>query len=104
MRKVFLDDLPRKGGKLGLIDWSKSTGYEVPFVYDDIYDKFKIIGYNKEKRVLTAEYDEKRRDVYSEEIRNCRRGRLIQKISGDFKKEIDEHIKDDKRDLIITDR
>lgn len=104
MRKVFLDDLPRKGGKLGLIDWSKSTGYEVPFVYDDIYDKFKIIGYNKEKRVLTAEYDEKRRDVYSEEIRNCRIGRLIQKISGDFKKEIDEHIKDDKRDLIITDR
>lgn len=34
MNKVILDNLPRRG-KLGkYVDWNKSVGYEVPFVYN----------------------------------------------------------------------
>ena len=41
MKKVFLDELPRKYGfgankdKL-IVDWNNSIGYKVKFIYDDI--------------------------------------------------------------------
>lgn len=54
MRKVFLDDLPRKEGIGALkgkqvIDWKGSIGCKVRFIYDDIEDKIEIKDYNKKK-------------------------------------------------------
>lgn len=54
MRKVFLDDLPRKEGIGALkgkqvIDWKGSVGCKVRFIYDDIEDKIEIMDYNKKK-------------------------------------------------------
>ena len=46
MRKVFLDELPRKGGKSDRIDWKKSVGCKIPFIYDDIQGEMEIINYN----------------------------------------------------------
>ncbi|WP_133014901.1 hypothetical protein [Clostridium cuniculi] len=106
MRKVFLDDLPRwgSGTNKGKIKWSDSVGCEIPFIYDDIHDKFKLIDYKKEKCILTAEYNGNIRKLYSEDIKKCRICSLIQKRNGEFKIDIGETLKDKKRDLIITDR
>lgn len=57
MRKVFLDDLPKKYGfgankdKL-VIDWKKSIGYKVKFIYNDIEDEFEIIGYDHKVNIV----------------------------------------------------
>ena len=51
MRKVFLDNLPRWGiggkAKVGYIDWSKSKGYKVSGIYDNINFEMEIIDYKE---------------------------------------------------------
>ena len=44
MRKVFLDDLPKIGNK---INWEKSVGYIVNFIYDNINGTVVISDYFK---------------------------------------------------------
>ena len=61
MRKVFLDDLPRKEGIGALkgkqvIDWKGSIGCKVRFIYDDIEDKIEIMDYNKKKCKVLLSY------------------------------------------------
>lgn len=46
MRKVFLDEIPKRPEG---IDWQKSVGHTVYFVYDNIEGKIKIVEYNKNK-------------------------------------------------------
>lgn len=43
MRKVFLDDLPRR--KNGRISWQESIGYKINFVYENIEDSLTIVDY-----------------------------------------------------------
>lgn len=47
MRKVFLDNLPRKGKQ---IDWKNSKGYKIKFTYDDIEGELFIIDYMSKNR------------------------------------------------------
>ena len=51
MRKVFLDDLPKGGQHISnkYINWSKSIGSKVKFVYDDINGEIEIIDYISNK-------------------------------------------------------
>lgn len=56
MRKVFLDDLPRR--KEG-IDWAASVGHKVKFIYDDVEGEFEIIRYEKNKQRLSYLYNGK---------------------------------------------
>lgn len=50
MRKVFLDELPKKkyGNKL-VTDWKNSIGYGIPFVYDNTEGKIEIVNYLKKE-------------------------------------------------------
>lgn len=67
MKKVFLDDLPRKNnGKGKNIDWKNSVGYKVHFIYEDIDDYIEILDYidcklnikynNKELKINTSNF------------------------------------------------
>lgn len=61
MRKVFLDDLPRKEGIGALkgkqvIDWKGSFYYKVRFIYDDIEGEVEIHDYDIKKNYLTIKY------------------------------------------------
>ena len=47
MRKVFLDELPRKNKN---INWKQSVGYVVKFIYDDIEGGVEIIDLTRENR------------------------------------------------------
>ena len=42
MKKVFLDDLPKRGK---LVDWKNSVGHKVKFIYEKIEDEIEIINY-----------------------------------------------------------
>lgn len=61
MRKVFLDDLPRKYGigankdKL-VVDWNNSIGCEVKFIYDDVKGILKITNYCKDTSRISFKY------------------------------------------------
>ncbi|MEM5592782.1 hypothetical protein AAHH67_15435 [Niallia circulans] len=42
MKKVFIDHLPkRKNGKSLKIDWNKTIGHKIYFVYEDIQGNLK---------------------------------------------------------------
>lgn len=67
MKKVFLDDLPRRNnGKGKNIDWKNSVGYKVHFIYEDIDDYIEILDYidcklnikynNKELKINTSNF------------------------------------------------
>ena len=50
LKKVFLDDLPRheNGKHIGKINWKKSIGKSVNFIYDDVEGKFVIEEYRNQ--------------------------------------------------------
>ena len=104
MRKIFLDELPRKmhAGK-ECIDWINSVGHTVSFIYDDIKDEIKFVDYKN--GFLYIKYKENPiYKLYQSSILYCNIGCLIKKHTGDYKIKIGTKIIDDKRDLIITDR
>lgn len=61
MRKVFLDNLPKKYGfgankdKL-VVDWNNCIGCEVEFIYDDVEGVLKILDYCKDTRHISFKY------------------------------------------------
>lgn len=107
MRKVFLDDLPRwqKGEGLcrpGAINWKKCIGYKVPFIYDDVEGELEILDYGK--TVLTIEYKGDEFLIYTDAILRCSLGKVVGRYTNEFKMQIGQTFKDDKRDLIVIDR
>ena len=109
MRKVFLDDLPRKegiGSNKGkmVIDWGKCMGYVVDFIYEDIKGNVEIIGYIKKTEALIIKYNNKEYSIKSINFKQCKLGKVVMKITTEFKYEIGHRFKDDKRDIVLTDR
>jgi len=109
MRKVFLDDLPKWGkeghGKEGTINWEKSTGKLIHFIYNNIESNFEIINYDKEKQKVNIKYNNNIYLLQTNKILNCKIKKIlnIEKVYK-FKIEIGEHIKDNKRNLTIIDK
>lgn len=102
IRKVFLDDLPRKGSR---IDWKNSIGYKVPFVYEDIDGEIEIIDYYFDVQKLTILYENKIEGcIKTGDFQKGKIGGILGKITKDFKIEIGTPFKDENRDIIITDR
>lgn len=102
MRKVFLEDLPRKGK---LIDWKKSAGYKVKFIYDNIEGYIEIINYNKNHGNLTVKHNDKiNKSINTGNFINCKLGGILGKVTKNFRIEVGTTFKDDKRDITIIDR
>lgn len=100
-KKVFLEDLPRT--KRG-IDWLSSVGSEIKFIYDDILGTMKIKEYNKDTKYLTLLYKNKEYEIYRGHFMKCAIGRIVGRITPDFKYEIGEQIKDKNRNITIKDK
>ena len=107
MRKVFLEDLPRWGiggkAKVGYIDWSKSKGYKVNGIYDNINFEMEIIDY-KEGYLYIKYLDNPIFKIATSGLKSCKVGSLLEKHTGEFKIKIGQILKDSKRDIIITDK
>jgi hypothetical protein len=108
-RKTFLECLPRKYGVGGnknklVIDWINSIGYNVYFIYENIIGWIEIISYKKDKRILKVKYNKFESEINTNQMSNCNIGRIIGKITSEFKIEIGQTFKDNKRDITVTDK
>jgi len=106
LRKVFLDDLPKYNyGNNTHIDWNKSIGYKINFIYDNTEGELEIVDYQSKGQFLYVKYLDN--DIYkilTGSFCNCNLGELLGKYTYNFKVEIGHIFKDEKRDLIIIDR
>ena len=100
-RKIFLEELPRRGK---LIDWKNSIGYKIKFIYEDIKDEFEIIEYDKKYQKLKIKYNDNEYYILIGNLKKCKLGNILNKHTYNFKIEIGQTFKDNKRDLTITDR
>lgn len=86
------------------IDWKNSIGGTIPFIYGDINGELKLI--NKEKEIITIEYNNKQYRISSGTLRQCK----LKKVVNDYKDvvnwkyNVSDNIKDNKRDFTILDR
>lgn len=96
---VDLSKLPRKKhGERICIDWNKSVGEELPFLYDGISGKIKILKYNKSNHsfvVYVDGYTPPDGDtIYLGTIKNCEFKRLLTKKIIDTAPEMIKYLKD----------
>ena len=97
MRKVFLDDLPKKLGR-GInknkecIDWSNSIGFKVKFIYDDIEGELEIVKFNKEKYKLNVKYNNDIFLISTTEFINCKLGEIVGKFIINYRYNIGDII------------
>lgn len=84
MKKVFLDELPKrnKNGKKRMIDWKNSIGYKVPFIYNDVVGEFKIINYFN--GLLTLKYNVNISNITINNFINAKIGGIIGCINIDY--------------------
>ena len=107
MRKVFLDDLPRKNVNRhgSVIDWELSVGKTVSFEYDSIVGDIKIISYDKKRRYIQVMYNGKIKEIQVNNFANkAAIGRIIGIGDNTFRFDIGHTFKDDKRDFTIVKR
>lgn len=84
MRKVFLDDLPRRGK---MISWVDSVGYVVSFIYDDIEGDIKITSYSKTNTKLSVIYNNQNFNIHTVSLSECRIGRILKKDINNTEKQ-----------------
>ncbi|HCL4447248.1 TPA: hypothetical protein N2D16_002853 [Clostridium botulinum] len=100
---VCTDNLPKKN--TNKIDWKNSIGYKVNFQYKDIKGTIEIINCDTKSRCLTIKYlDKEPFKISIGNFQNCRLGKLLGKITNEFKIKIETHFQDDKRDITIVDK
>jgi len=102
MRKVFLDDLPRRGGS-NQIDWRKSVGFKVKFIYDidnsnynnRIEGELEIVDYEiKNKNLyLILKHNDNIFSILPSGLSNCKLGAKLNVYSKEYKYNIGDIIK-----------
>lgn len=110
-KEIDLSGLPyfirmKNGEEKRYIDWTNSVGYIVPFIYGDIKDSFIISKYCKEEESIYISNDKYKNNfkIQTKHIRKCPIGVFLEKHTKEFKVKIGQAFKDERRDLIITDR
>jgi hypothetical protein len=104
-QEIDLSKLPRWeiGRHKDKINWKKSVGYKVHFIYDDIEGDLLIVNYTKTNEVEIS-YNCKSVIINTIRLTKCQIGQLLNKITSDFKVEIGTRFQDSKRDLTIIDK
>lgn len=104
----ILTELPKwgKGGKAKerSINWSETVGMELDLLYYGEIYKVKVIKYKSQR--LWIDYDGYIYDkgILPGNFNKGQFGKILKLKTKEFKYEIGEVFKDDKRDLVITDR
>jgi hypothetical protein len=104
-KKIFLDELPKeKYGDYFRIDWNSSIGYKVYFIYDNIDNYFEIINYIPKGQKVTIKYNNNEYIIQTPNLLQCRIGKILGKVTDEFKIEIGTRLQDDKRNITIIDK
>lgn len=88
MRKMFLDELPTNHRG---IDWNKCIDLDVYGIYKNGMLKIKYLNND----IF---------NMHTNSFKKCKFGKILKKHTGEFKYEVGQIIKDDKRDLLIVDK
>lgn len=91
MRKVFLEDLPRKGGKgvnkgKDVMDCNNWVGREISFIYDEISGVVEVVSFDK--GYLTIKYKNNYIAIATYNFVQCRLGSLLGIKTSKFKLEV----------------
>ena len=101
----ILTKLPMRGKH---IDWESTVGMKLGLLYEDEIYKVKVIKYNciKGRGILWIDYDGYVYDkgIEISHFKYGKFGKILKINTREFKINIGETFKDDKRDLVITDR
>lgn len=104
-RKVFLNYIPTlRENKGKRFNWMKSIDLTLYFIYKDVKAWIKITKYDYKTRKLTVKYNNKTFEILTGNFQKCELGTILGKLTSDFKIEIGEIFKDNKRDIMITDK
>jgi len=105
-KKIFLDVLPKWKTKrnYGSVKYKECKNFKLYFIYNNLDGWIEIVDYIVEKRHFKIKYNNIYKYIKSEQLILCNIGRAIGEITSEFKIEIGTRFKDDKRDIIITDR
>ena len=99
-RYINLTDLPRLNNS-ERIDWKKSIGYKINFIYDDIKNTLLITNYDYKSKKLTIKCEGYEYfNISAGHLRDCKLGEMLNKNTKDFKFKIGDIV----NNLIITDR
>lgn len=103
-KKMFTECLPYKIIKNNkhLIKWDEATNYRIHFIYYDKEDDLMVIEYNKGKLIVM--YNNKEYTFDRGHFNECKIGKIFGVKSGEWRIEIGQTFKDDKRDIVIIDR
>ena len=105
-KHIFLECLPSSNVNKEIIKWEDSIGYKVHFIYKDIEDDIEIINsLRKNNRTkIKIKYKNICIEISSGNLKECRLGKILGKVTKEFKIEIGQIFKDEKRYLTIIDR
>lgn len=104
-KKIFLEELPKlKLGDNYFINWKKSVGYYVRFLYDDIEGYIKIIDYIPQTQDLIIKYKECDYKIKTYAFKKCYLWKIVNGITKEFKIEVGTKFKDNNKDIVIIDR
>ncbi len=99
-RYINLTDLPRFNNS-ERIDWKKSVGYKINFIYGDIKDTLLITNCDYKSKKITIKCEGyKDFDIFSGHLKDCKLGEMLNKYTSDFKFKIGDII----NNLIIIDK
>jgi len=104
MKKVFLDDLPKRGNTQ--VDWFKSIGLTVNFVYDEIKGEIDIIDYERFNKMsyIKVKYNNKIMNMNTSSFVKGAIGILVGSKTDKYFYKIGETIQDNNRKMLITDQ
>lgn len=110
MRKVFLENLPVFEHRKGYVDWEKSIGYKVDFVFDDIKGSLLIVSISRGKCndiKLQINYNDKLFYIGSNSLKKCRLSNIVGKRRTrefKYKYEIGDIVTSNENSFKIIDR
>ena len=102
-RRVDLRNLPLNANG---IDWSKVATNKniIPFNYDGIVGSIKIIDYDSNSQKITTKYNNRVFKINTGHFICGKLGSLLNIHTSEFKIKIGQTFKDEKRNLVITDK
>ena len=109
MREIYLDDLPKRYGLGGnkdklVIDWKKSIGYKVRFIYDEIEGEIDILDYTPKTQRLFVKFNGEEFEIKTANFARCKIGNIVGKKSSRFKIEIDQDFIYGNQNMTIIDK
>ena len=104
--KIYLDNLPRweSGYNKGKINWKDSIGYTVKAEYEGVIYDIEITKYDKERLNVKINGKEVNKSISNGHFKEGKIAYLIGVMTHEYKYDIGEIIKDEKRDLVISEQ